>query len=709
MRVRKTVCGESPPENVPGSTVALLRAVLLPAGAVAALLTAACIENPVDTDKPDEKPLPKENWTCVLDDSNEPDYSLALGCREDFDILASVPLDASISGAKSAKTVIDQLDPDLPLYFQNSQKYQIHWEFTSQNLSGGTHPPVPSLSLFNQTEYYTPDRRFVLGAITYYDGPGVWTYEIAPYDNASPEMITLAYEKITDSTWFGDSLYFHPTSATIENLISELPSTIKIITTDELYEGTDYQPLNYGTAVGRLVFVTAKELETEYVGFRDIVVLDEVPNDISVTCGIITQMFQTPLAHINVLSQNRGTPNMGLRGAFTNEELRDLEGKWVSLTVGGNAYTVTEVSADSAESWWEENRPSTVGIAALDTTTRELRDIEDILDIDSDGKGLGEALDKAIPAYGGKASHFAAFPHMDSTKVPYPKAFGVPVYYYWQFMEENGFNALVDSLLDDSAFTNDPSVRDQALEELRSAIVDAPMNGAFETKLFAKLASEFEATRMRFRSSTNAEDLDGFTGAGLYTSKSGDTDDPSEVRDAIRKVWSSVWYFRAFEERSYRNIDHRSVGMALLVHRSFPSEEANGVAITANIYDPSGMEPGFYINAQQGGISVVLPDPTVTTDQIIYHYDMVGQPIVYMAHSNLVDSGKTVLTPKQVHTLGVALTEIHRFFKPLYGAETGKWYAMDTEFKFDQPLDDPDSEPVLFMKQARPYPGLGSE
>jgi hypothetical protein len=41
---------------------------------------------------------------------------------------------------------------------------------------------------------------------------------------------------------------------------------------------------------------------------------------------------------------------------------------------------------------------------------------------------------------------------------------------------------------------------------------------------------------MRFRSSTNAEDLDGFTGAGLYTSKSGDPNDPNSVLDAVRNV-----------------------------------------------------------------------------------------------------------------------------------------------------------------------------
>jgi hypothetical protein len=50
-------------------------------------------------------------------------------------------------------------------------------------------------------------------------------------------------------------------------------------------------------------------------------VLDQAPNDISVVQGLITQEFQTPLSHVNVLSQNRHTPNMGLRGALTNPEL----------------------------------------------------------------------------------------------------------------------------------------------------------------------------------------------------------------------------------------------------------------------------------------------------------------------------------------------------------------------------------------------------
>jgi pyruvate, water dikinase len=170
-----------------------------------------------------------------------------------------------------------------------------------------------------------------------------------------------------------------------------------------------------------------------------------------------------------------------------------------------------------------------------------------------------------------------------------------------------------------------------------------------------------------------------------------------------------VWYFRAFEERSYRNIDHKSVGMALLVHNAFSEEEANGVAITANPFDPAGLEPGFYINVQVRDELIVSPDPGVTADQFLYHYDMPGQPIVFIANSSLVEKGTTVLTTEQTYALGTALKEIHQFFQPLYGKDPSKWYAMDTEFKLDQPVGDPTGKPVISMKQARPYPGWGKQ
>jgi Pyruvate phosphate dikinase, AMP/ATP-binding domain len=651
---------------------------------------------------------PDKQWTCKITSATAPDFTQSVGCLEDFTALSSAPLDVSIPGAMAMKTVIDRSESDA-LYFQNSKKYKIHWEFASANLSGNGKIPVPALSSFNLTEYYSPNRRFILGSVTYYQGPKVWTYEISPYDNASFEMIQLAMDKIMAASYFGKDLYFHPTSQAVEAEAKKLPNSIKVISTDELYAGIDYQPLNFGTSYGRLVITTAKKLETEYVGFRDIVVLDEVPNDISVVSGIITQQFQTPLSHINVLSQNRGTPNMALRGAHTNAELLKLDGKWVKFSVGSSKYSVEEVTQAEADTWWDAHRPAAVGVPKMDLDVKEFRNVQDILD--TTGTTWAAAIKKSIPAFGGKTTHFSAFPHMDTSKIKHPKAFGIPVYFYWQFMEQNHFNDTLAAMLADEKFQGDPAFRDARLKSLRSAMKAAPVDSAFEANLMAKLAAYLPGiTRIRFRSSTNAEDLEGFTGAGLYDSKTGGINDPADpILGAVKEVWASVWYFRAFEERSYRNIDHKSVGMALLCHGAFPEEEANGVAITANPFDPSGLEPGFYINVQVGNNLVVSPDASMRADQFIYHFDMPGQPIVFIANSSLTPTGTTVLTTAQTYSLGVALKEIHRFFQPIYGKDASAWFAMDTEFKLDQLPGDPNGQPVIQMKQARPYPGFGKE
>jgi hypothetical protein len=645
-------------------------------------------------------------FTCQLAEGAEaPDSLPEMGCLSDFSLLASEPPDSSIPGARSVKTVLDRADSNA-LYFQNSQRYPIHWDFASANLSGRGLPIVGGLQEFNAVEYYSPDRRFVLGAVTYYEGPQVWAYEISPYDTASAEMIELSYLAIQEHAFFGKELRFHPTSEAVEREAANLPETVKQISTEELFEGIDYQPLNLAEALGRLRFAQAANLHQEYLDFREIVVLDSVPNDISVVLGIITAEFQTPLSHINVLSQNRGTPNMGLRGALDHPDLRALEGKWVRLVVGPFQWSIAEVSQAEADAWWEAHRPSQVMVPRLDLTVTALTDVEDMLDTSLPMK---ERIKAAIPAFGGKAAHYAELYSIEG--VPVPKAYAVPVYHYVQHLERNGIDTMIGEMLADPEFQNSPAIRDQRLAAVREAIKTAPVDPDLIAALVAKLAAEYDNDRVRFRSSTNAEDLDGFTGAGLYTSKTGDPDDPQRpLEDAIREVWSSVWFFRAFEERSYRGIDHLSVGMALLSHWSFPDEYANGVALTANPFDTSGIEPGQYVNVQRGEASVVMPLPGVSSDEFIYQYELPGQPIIFISHSNLVPRDATVLTPEQTYELGQGLSLLHRHFAEAYGPPPENpfaWYGMDVEFKFDEPRG---GGPIqLFIKQARPHPGRGGQ
>jgi len=642
-------------------------------------------------------------WACTLDAVSDPDFALQLGCWDDFSLLASDPIDASIPGARSVKTVLDRVDSDA-LYFQNSVRYPLHWDFASAHLSGNGLPYVSDMATFNATEYTSPDRRFVLGAVTFYEEPNVWAYELSPYDTATADLIATAYLAIQANAWFGADLYFHPTSSAIEVEAENLPDEVAVISTDELFAGITYQPLNLGTSMGKLVFYSTDELEESTVSYREIVVLDGVPNDIAVVSGIITAEFQTPLSHINVLSQNRGTPNMALREATTEPALTQLEGKWVELTVDAMDWSIREVTQEEADAWWEASKPDPIVVTPMDTSVSELILEEDILDLE--GKSLSAALTDAIPRTGGKGAHYGGLAVIGDA-VPHPEAFVIPMYWYDQHMHVNGLWDQVDEMLADPDFLGDAAVRSEQLAALREAITAAPVDPELLALVEAQIRGGVESglypsARFRFRSSTNAEDTSGFNGAGLYSSMTGDLDDDSDpIDEAIAGVWASVWSYRATDERSYYSIVHTDIGMALLCHRSFPDEEANGVAITANIYDTSGLEPAFYVNVQEGEESVVAPEAGVTSDQFLYYYDSPGQPVTYLAHSSLVPEGETVLDAGQIHDLGEGLDALHGFFLDAYGSES--FYAMDVEFKFDVPAGSTEAE--LFIKQARPYPG----
>jgi hypothetical protein len=611
-----------------------------------------------------------------------PDYLRRIGCQSDFEGLATQPLDATFPGVRSVRVLLDREGEDA-LYFQNSNTYQLDWDFASAFLSTANGLPlVPGLPDFNRTEYYSPSRRFLLGAVTYYEGPRVWALEIASYDTANAAMIEKLYDAVRAQSYFGPVLVLHPTSVAREKTMEMLESSICRETTSDLLGLIDYQPLNLGMAKGYFRFVTASELPQTYLGYQDIVVLDQVVDDIAPVMGIVTEQFQSPLSALNVLSQNRGTPNMGLRKAMTNAPLRALEKKWVELAVGAQSWLIREVSADEANAWWETKKPPAVAPPGYDTTVTELKNIQDVVPEPADATLLKTAIKTAIPAFGGKASHLSIL--AKTTGLTVPTAFGVPIYYYDQYMRENGFTDQVAAMLADATFVNDPATRAERLAALRSDMLIAPVDQTFQDLLYAKLAERLPGvSQLSFRPSANDEDLEGYGGAGFYLSATGDATRWDTVLDAVRTVWASVWSFPAFEERRYWGVAQDSVGMALLVHHEFVDEAANGVALTANPFDPEGLEPAFFVNAQRGDSSAVKPPVGVTVDQFLYFFDYLGQPIAYLAHSSLVSAGETVLSNAELKELGSGLDLIHSRFSPAYGSQAGNlsWYAMDAEFK----------------------------
>ena len=607
-----------------------------------------------------------------------------LSCREEFDTLATRPLDSSLPGAFTIKTIIDQAQEDA-VYFLDTERYPIHQRFATEHL--GWPPGQPFV-----TEYLYPQRRFLLGSITVFEGMGeggadLWTYELAPYDTADVAMIERSIDLFRGATFFGDELAFHPTSLEQEARAAELDG-IRIVTTEEIYRGASYQPLNLGETIAQVRLVSADDLETGYVSPREIAVLDRVPNDISVVAAVVTEEFQTPLSHVNVLSQERGTPNMALRAA--QDELAAYDGRWVRLTVGAFDWSVEEATQEEADAWWEEHRPQPIAVTPFDRGPRQFLDVDAI--------GIGD-----LAVVGGKAAQFGELRKIEEESLRVRDGFAIPVAYYLEFLEENGFDARIAAMLEDADFRADGSVRRARLAELEADMRAAPVDPDLIAALTWRIAGEFGASRMRFRSSSTAEDLAGFAGAGLYTSASGQVgsgEDP--IEDALRTVWSSFWQFRAFEERAYFGIDHSAVAMAILVHPAYVDETAQGVAISANLFDPGPTgEDAFYVNVQWGDVSVVQPPSSgIVADQLLYFYFHNNQPATYFTHSSLTAAGEPVLTRRQLFDLGRSLDAIRDHFETFYDPPDG-FARLPLDVEFERVGD------AIEIKQARPHPGRG--
>jgi len=199
-----------------------------------------------------------EEGVCVLDESSDagtstataPKYLSELGCSNDYNALASVPMDTSLTGARSTKVVLDTVN-DNTLYFQNSQLYSVHFEFVKANLKN-----AGDSNTFETTQYYAPesDRRFLLGAVTHYEGPNIWALEIAAYDTMTPAMIKKLFDAIKDKAFFGPGLRFHPTSLSLEATAKKLDGSVPVVTTSDLYGSITYQPLVLASAKGQLLF-----------------------------------------------------------------------------------------------------------------------------------------------------------------------------------------------------------------------------------------------------------------------------------------------------------------------------------------------------------------------------------------------------------------------------------------------------------------------
>ena len=274
-----------------------------------------------------------------------------------------------------------------------------------------------------------------------------------------------------------------------------------------------------------------------------------------------------------------------------------------------------------------------------------------------------------------------------------PNGFAIPFYFYDEFMKANSLYDDVRGMLANAEFQTDFDKQEAELKKLRKKIRGADTPQWIIDALTAMHATYPEGQSLRYRSSTNNEDLPGFNGAGLYDSQ---TQKPKEtVEDGIDKslkqAYASLWNFGAFTEREFFRVDHMAAAMGVLVHPNYKDELVNGVAVSV---DPAyGTENSYYFNSQIGEDLVTNPDAYSVPEEILSHND--GTYTV-VAISSQAPSGQLLMTEAQMSQLARRLATIHARFAVLYGVAEGEEFAIEIEYKIT-------SDNVLAIKQARPW------
>lgn len=604
--------------------------------------------------------------------SNE-DYLTTLDNLQQFRDIEGVPLNPFFGEVSSVKFLYDIKSQRI--YFINSNQHIAHAYFAMDVLA---YPK--NNANFNIEQYHNgPNRLYYPGTIDFFQSSGHYVMQFFASDDITCEAIRKVYEKIQQTCYFKDELVFYANS-----IRTKTCSGMQVISSDELFEGQNYQCLNPEETYGYLRKVDFEELNNADLGRHDLVLLNGNPVDIAVVAGIITTEFQTPLSHINVLSINRKTPNIVVRDGWFNPDFQQHENKLVYLNATIKNFEIREANLDEAEAFWALREPGIPVVLEPDTLTSGIIELSTLSIQDVD-------------LVGGKAANFAELAKVNGANgtIPLPEgSFCLPFYYYHQHMKINGIDHLRESILADPMFKTNLAIRKQKLKELRNAIKKAPLDADL-LRLVENRIKHNSFKNTRFRSSTNAEDIDGFNGAGLYDSKTGIPGDKEKsVEDAIKKVWASLWNFRAFEERAYFKIDQGSVAMGILAHRSFPAEKANGVLITKNIY--RDFLPAYTINCQFDEISVVNPEEGWQPEQILY-YTFPGSednPINYLNYSNVIGyEGQRVMTEVELRLLHDHCADIVTHY-----ASLGIRLPFDIEFKIDL---DGNAQRKLYIKQCR--------
>ncbi|MDR6888779.1 MULTISPECIES: PEP/pyruvate-binding domain-containing protein [Variovorax] len=524
----------------------------------------------------------------------------ALRSRGDFDALARVYDAGTPMQLAHVLFAVDRRAKPVRTYYIDTPRFQLHVRFVRDT---GLAPGAGKREI--DRNYLVPDRRFLFGTLSWQQNIGAFTYEYWEGDQLTPALLRQADAQVKAS--FFAPVKFKTNSTLHERVAKE--TGIDFVSQEALIREQPYMPMNLGTATGRVRIVDEASGANVLNALLpdDIAVLRQVPINLPPVAGVLTERPSTALSHVNLLAKGWGIPNAYVRDAAA--VLREHEGQWVALKVAASGYQLRRLAPDEIAALPPRNvRAAAIGAVpggakAAKPDLRETRLLP-----------LASLRARNSMQCGSKAANLGAVLAARIPQTTVPDGFCIPFAHYDRFMRTNGLADRIARMQQQPGFASDPQVRQKALAQLREEIVQWPVDAATAAAWRAAWQSQLGGGGVFVRSSSNSEDLPGFSGAGLYTTvpnvKTGDA-----LELAVKKVWASVFNPEAWEARSAAGFGAESVLMGVFVQTAIDSANA-GVMITRDPFD-AGHPHVTYISAKRGiGIRVV--EGKRVAEQVMY-------------------------------------------------------------------------------------------
>ncbi|MBI4196827.1 MAG: phosphoenolpyruvate synthase, partial [Deltaproteobacteria bacterium] len=607
----------------------------------------------------------------------------------------------------------------------NHSVYPYHADYIAQEIFDVSLEKLfASLDDFNKSLYLDPDRRFYVGILSLHksDEGKFFTLETVEIDNMNKEMLLSFYTRVKESLDVSLPFLFKPANHGQEMILATMNAAeLPAVYNHELFRNARFICLNPGEVTGRLrLFHTLEEFrhEKQTVEWYDIIAMPRVPDDIHRVSGIINGDFTTPLSHTNVLASGWQIPNAVQIGVSERIEKENLNGHWVCYAVSPNA---TEIDLRKIDKPVEVPKPSW----SVHRIKLEEPETEDTLIAPLEKLRMSDRF-----RYGTKAANLGELHYIlkngserllgfyrisrpprenllaylaDFLKTPLsadlnqvseeflrsfikiPKGIAIPFAIQQEFLQSSP--ALQQTL----------GKLKMALE-LKARQVDAlcvrVQQLIIHTRLPDRLRYQIDDLIARYlggvksfvvRSSSNAEDLQNFSAAGIYESINHVTT-ADHIFESIKKVWASLLAPRSVRFRDEVGISLDDSYMGVIIQEEIQSD-MGGVMVTTN---PIRREDHFrdvYFNVSCRSVNNVVQGAELPYQYLFNTVEGGGRTIS-------LGCAKEDLSPKKkalLQKLAVAGRLLQSHFSP--------------DYTFSLPLDVEwvERKNQLFILQLRPY------